>query len=617
MPLLPLQFKPGINREVTNYVAEGGWYDCDKVRFQYGQPQKIGGWTRIGAPLFLGVCRSLTNWVTLAGENLLGFGTHLKYYVEVGESVFDITPIRASSTINNNPFSTTSGNPVVRVTDTGHGCIDGDFVTFSGATGGFAGLVAADLNKEFQITLVDGDTYDITLSVTPNATTTGGGAAVVAAYQATTGLSTYVQGTGWGAGSYGRGGWGSGSSIAIGFQLRIWNHGQFGEDLIFGPRGGGLYYWDASTGTGSRGVALSSLGGASDVPTVHNCLLVSDVSRFVMVFGTNAIGGSTLDPMLVRWSDQESAVNWTPAVTNQAGDQRLSYGSEIITARQSKQEVLVWTDAGLYSAQYQGPPFVWGFQLVGENLSISGPNAVASANNTSYWMGVDKFYTYNGRVQTLPCPLLSYVFDDFNTTQRWQVYAGTNEGYNEVWWHYCSADSDQNDRYVVYNYVEDAWYFGTMARSAWLDTPLRPYPVATNAGSLIYHESGNDDGETINEAAHAFNAYIESADFDIEDGHNFAFVTKVLPDVTFTGSTTATPEVILTLTARNTPGAADNAGADAQTVTRTLAAPERFTEQLHVRLRGRHMRIRWESNTLGTKWQVGKPRLDVRKDGRR
>jgi hypothetical protein len=616
MPLTPLQFKPGINREVTNYVAEGGWYDCDKVRFQYGQPQKIGGWTRIGAPLYLGVCRSLTNWVTLAGENLLGFGTHLKYYVEVGESMFDITPIRASSTINSNPFSTTNGNPVVRVTDTGHGCIDGDFVTFSGAAG-FANLVAADLNAEFQITLVDGDNYDITLAVTPNATTTGGGAAVVAAYQATTGLSTYIQGTGFGAGSFGRGGWGSGSSIAIGFQLRLWNHGQYGEDLVFGPRGGGLYYWDASTGTGSRGVALSSLGGASDVPTVHNCLLVSDVSRFVMVFGTNAIGSGVLDPMLIRWTDQESAPNWTPDPLNQAGDLRLSYGSEIIAARQSKQEVLVWTDSGLYSGQYLGPPYVWGFQLVGENLSVSGPNAMAVANNTTYWMGVDKFYKYDGRVHTMPCPLLSYVFDDFNGTQRWQVYAGTNEGFNEVWWFYCSAEADQNDRYVIYNYVEDAWYYGTLARSAWLDTPLRPHPVAASNGSLVYQESGNDDGETINQAAAPITAFIESADFDIEDGHNFSFVTKVLPDVTFTGSDAANPEVVLTLTARNTPGAADNTGGDAKTITRTLSAPERFTEQLHVRLRGRHMRIRWESSTLGTKWQVGKPRIDIRKDGRR
>lgn len=617
MPFTALQFAPGINREVTNYIAEGGWYSCDKVRFQFGQPQKIGGWARIGAPLFLGVCRSMTNWVTLAGENLLGFGTHLKYYVEVGEGIFDITPIRASSTINNNPFSTTSGNPVVRVTDTAHGCVDGDFVTFSGATGGFAGLVAADLNAEFQIKLVDGDTYDITLAVTPNATTTGGGAAVVAAYQTSVGLSTFIQGTGWGAGSFGRGGWGSGSSIAIGYQLRLWNHGQFGEDLVFGPRGGSVYYWDASTGTGSRGVLLSSLGGASDVPTVHNCLLVSDVSRFVMVLGCNEIGSSVLDPMFVRWSDQESAVNWTPAATNQAGGQRLSYGSEIITGKQSKQEVLIWTDAGLYSAQYINTPYVWGFQLVGENTSIAGPNAVALANNAAYWMGTDKFYTYNGRVAPLPCSLLSHVFSDFNHAQRWQVYAGTNEGFNEVWWFYPSAESEQNDRYVVFNYVENLWYYGSLARSAWLDSALRGYPMATESGSIIYHENGNDDGSVINQAPTAITAFIESADFDIEDGHSFAFVQKVLPDVTFEGSDVENPELVLTLTARNAPGAADNAGADAKTVTRTLSDPERFTDMLHVRLRGRHLRMRWESSTLGTMWQVGKTRLDTRKDGRR
>jgi hypothetical protein len=616
MPLSPFVFKPGIDREGTNYIAEGGWYACDKVRFRSGHPQKIGGWQRLGDNAYVGVCRSLTNWITLLGENLVGLGTHLKYYIEVGETMYDITPLRASSTINSNPFATTNGSPIVTVTDTGHGCIDGDFVTFSGATG-FANLVADDLNKEFQITYVDGDSYKITLAVTPNATTAGGGAAVVAAYQVNVGLSTFISGTGWGAGGFGRGGWGSGSSIAIGFQLRLWNHGQFGEDLVYGPRGGSLYYWDASTGTGSRGVSLSSLGGASDVPTVHNCLLVSDVSRFVMVFGTNQIGSGTLDPMLVRWSDQEDAVDWTPSPLNQAGDIRLSYGSEIITARQSKQEVLVWTDSGLYSGQYQGPPYVWGFQLVGENLSIAGPNAVAFANNTAFWMGVDKFYVYNGRVQTLPCSLLRYVFNDFNPTQRWQVYAGTSEGFNEVWWFYCSEESDQNDRYVVFNYVENAWYYGSMARSAWLDTALRKYPLASQDGALLYHESGNDDGAALGQAASPITAFIESADFDIEDGHSFAFITKVIPDVTFDGSDAASPSVTVTLTPRNAPGGEYEVPSNAQAKTVTLTGPDRFTEQLHVRLRGRQIKVRWESSSLGTKWQLGKMRLEARKDGRR
>ena len=620
MPFIPLELKPGINREGTNYIAEGGWFDGDKIRFRSGQAQKIGGWTRNGAPVFQGVCRALTNWITLAGENLLGIGTHLKYYIEVGESLYDITPIRASSTINNNPFATTSGSTTVTVTDTSHGAFDGDFVTFSGATGGFAGLAAGDLNQEFQITYVDGDHYTITLAVTPNATTSGGGAAVVADYQINTGLSTYISGTGWGAGGYGRGGWGSGSSIAIGFQLRIWNHGQYGEDLVYGPRGGSLYYWDASTGTGSRGVSLSSLGGASDVPTVHNCLLVSDVSRFVMVFGTNELATpNVLDPMFIRWSDQENAVDWTPAATNQAGGIRLSYGSEIVAARQSKQEVLVWTDAGLYSGKYIGPPYVWGFELVGENLSIAGPNAMAFANSTAMWMGVDKFYAYNGRVQAMPCTVLRYLFDDFNFEQRWQVCAGTNEGFNEVWWHYPSKNSTQNDRYVIYNYLENLWYFGTMGRSAWLDSAMRRFPIAAQSGSILYHENGVDDGSVPNQAPSAITAFIETADFDIGDGHNFEFVQKVLPDLTFEGSTVGAPTVTLTLTPRNTPGGAygEPSNAQSKTITLTGTGPERFTDMLHVRLRGRHMKMRWESNTLGSMWQVGKARIDIRQDGRR
>jgi hypothetical protein len=344
---------------------------------------------------------------------------------------------------------------------------------------------------------------------------------------------------------------------------------------------------------------------------------VSDVSRFVMVFGTNELGSGVLDPMFIRWSDQENAVNWTPAATNQAGGIRLSYGSEIVTARQSKQEVLVWTDSGLYSGQYQGPPYVWGFQLVGENLSIAGPNAVAFANNTAYWMGVDKFYTYNGRVQPLPSSLHRHVFNDFNATQRWQVYAGTNEGFNEVWWFYCSADATQNDRYVVFNYVENAWYYGALSRSAWLDSALRSYPLGATNGSLVYHESGNDDGELINQAPSPITAFIESADFDIEDGHSFAFITRALPDVTFDGSDAATPSVVVTLTPRNTPGGDYEVPSNAQAKTITLTGPDRFTEQMHIRLRGRHMKIRWESNTLGTKWQVGKLRIEARKDGRR
>lgn len=615
MPLQPIVFKPGINREVTSYANEGGWFDCDKVRFRFGLPERIGGWIRLGLQRFQGVARAMINWVTLDSNNNLGIGTHLKYYIEQGETFYDITPIRAASTINADPFATTLGSTTVVVTDTSHGAVDGDFVSFGGATG-FAGLTAGALNAEFQITYIDADSYSITVPTAATATTTGGGAAVTAEYQLNTGLATYVSGLGWGAGVWGRGGWGSAAMFGVGLQLRLWNHGTFGEDLVYGPRGGGLYYWDASSGASSRGVALSSLGGASDVPEVHNVLLVSDRTRFVIVFGTNALGDSTLDPMLVRWSGQEDAPNWTPATTNQAGDYKLSYGSFIVTARTSKQEILVWTDAGLYSMQYLGLPFVWGFQLVGENLSIVGPNAIAIAGNVAYWMGKDKFYFYNGQVDTLPCSVTKWVFADFNHEQAWQVCAGTNEAFNEVWWFFCSEDSQANDKYVVYNYHEKLWYYGTMSRTAWLDSPVRTSPMAAATdGRIYFHENGLDDSEP--DVAVPVNAYIQSADFDIAEGHQASFVSRIIPDITFVGSTAIAPTVTMKVTPRAAPGG-DYLTKPDNDVIRTIALPiELYTEQVWLRARGRHMSLRLESNALGTAWQMGKPRLDVRPDGRR
>lgn len=630
MPLKKLTLRPGVNRENTRYTNENGWYECDKVRFRQGTPEKIGGWSRISADTFLGVCRSLWNWVTLGNLNLVGVGTNLKFYIERGGQYNDITPIRTSVTINNNPFALTASTTVT-VTDTAHGCVTGDFVTFSGATDiGGAGppvtnVTASILNQEFQVTVIDVNTYTITLPVVPNATaiaaSPGGGAAVVATYQINVGPEFVIPLTGWGAGGWSSGSWGVGGTTNT--AIRLWSQDNFGEDLIFGPRGGAIYYWDATTGVTTRGVELSTLSGASDVPVVQNFIYISDINRFVFCFGCNDYGSSTMDPMLIRWSDQESAVNWTPAATNQAGSLRLSHGSEIVTAVQTRQEIVVFTDSALYSLQYLGAQAgVWGAQLLGDNISIEGQNAAVIASGVIYWMGVDKFYQYDGRVQTLPCDLRRYVFSDFNQAQAAQVYAGTNEGFNEVWWFYPSANSTVNDRYVVYNYLEKIWYYGTLGRTAWLDSGLLDFPIAaTYNQNLVFHENGVDDNETGTPTA--INAYIESAEFDIEDGQNFGFVWRMLPDVTFTGSTAANPSLTMTLIPMKGAGSGFNnpqslGGSSSAAVTRSATVPiEQFTNIVYIRVRGRQMIMKAQSTDLGVTWQLGSPRIDVRMDGRR
>ena len=620
MPLQKIVFKPGVNRENTRYTTEGGWYDCDKVRFRQGTPEKIGGWQRISSTTFLGVCRSLWNWVTLGSQNLLGVGTNLKFYIENGGAYNDITPLRVvpAATLGNNPFSTTSGSTTVTVTDAAGGYTDGAFVTFSGATA-VGGLT---LNGEYQLTTIGTSTttYNITAASAASSTATGGGAAVVAAYQINPGPEFAVPLSGWGAGAWGSGTWGLGSTSVD--ALRIWNQNNFGQDLIFGPRGEGLYYWDANTSLTTRGVLLSSLAGASDVPLYQNFLLVSDASRFVIVFGTNEIGDTILDPMLIRWSDQEDPVQWTPAITNQAGSVRLSHGSRIVTALQSRQEILVYTDASVYSLQYLGPPFVWGSQLLADNISIVGPNAATIASGVSYWMGVDKFYKYDGRVQTLRCDLREYIFSDINQAQYEQVFASTNEGFNEVWFFYCSENSTAIDKYVVYNYGEDIWYYGTMARTAWLDSGLRNYPLAaTYNHNVVNQEQGVDDNET--GTALPIEAYITSSEFDIGDGHNFGFVWRVLPDITFRGSTAASPQATMYLKPLQNSGSGYNnpesvAGSNSGAVTRTAVIPvEQFTGQINTRVRGRQMAFKIDSNALGVTWQLGAPRMDIRPDGRR
>jgi hypothetical protein len=703
MPLQKILFKPGVNRENTRYTTEGGWYECDKVRFRQGNPEVIGGWTRYSTFTYQGVCRSLWNWITLGGLNLIGVGTNLKFYINQGGAYYDVTPIRATSTINNNPFALTASTTAT-VTDTAHGCVTGDFVTFSGAVnigGGGTNVTAAVLNQEFQVTVIDANTYTILLSVVPNATaisaSPGGGASVVAAYQLTTGPEIEAAITGWGAGGWGTGVWGTGTASPV--PLQAWNQYNYGEDLLFGPRGGGLYYWTAAAGVTTRGVNLNTTGGTVtitiaspavvtltnvlplgtavkfgttgalptgitagttyyiynpsidgyvvqlqdangnvvnttgsqsgvqsisvlvDVPLFQNWIVVSDTSRFVLAFGTNDYGASTIDPMLIRWSDQNNLRAWTPNITNQAGSVRLSHGSEIVTAIQTRQEIVTFTDQAVYSLQYLGPPYVWGTQLLGDNISIISPNAVALASGVVYWMGVDKFYMYDGRVQTLNCDLRRFVFQDINQNQHLQVFSGTNEGFNEVWWFYCSANADAVDRYVIYNYAEKIWYYGTLARTAWLDSGLLDSPLAaTYINNLVNQENGVDDNATATTAP--LDAYISSSEFDIGDGHNFGYIWRVLPDLTFgdsvTSPTGATPRVAMTLYPLSNSGSgAGTPGVDTVIKGNTYDITEEFTGIVYTRVRGRQLIFKMSSNQIGTTWQLGAPRIDIRPDGRR
>jgi len=668
--LQKLQFRPGVNREGTTLTNEGGWFQCDKIRFRSGQVEKIGGWTVdtgtvITGGQYIGVCRDLWNWVGLSGYNYLSIATNQKFYIQlgVGGNIYDITPIRAVISSPSASFAATTSSTTIVVTQAGHGAQSGDFVTFTGAVSLGGAITAAVLNlvSGYQITYISGTQYSITTAVAANASDVGtGGGAVTAAYQITSGNAIYSIGVGWGAGGWGGNnvgfaatGWGSAApaSQGIGSQLRLWSQYNFGQNLILNPRGGALYYWAVNSNPNTVNVAqvLSSTNTNTqdgiaywqtdiNCPSICNFVLVSDASRFVIGFGVNDYGSSTLSPMLVRWSDQESVVTWTPTVTNQAGSYSLSHGSFIIAAMQTRQEILVWTDTSLYSMQYLGAPYVWGFTLLSTNHGLAGPNATAVANNIAYWMGQDKFYSYSGQTQTLPCTLRQYVFQNLNYSQSFQFFAGTNEGYNEIWWFYCSASSTVIDRYVIYNYLEQIWYYGTLTRTAWIDSSLRQYPMAAGYGdvnpnappidyagidsAIIYHESQVDDGTTNPPSAIA--AYIQSSDFDIGDGHNFGFVWRVIPDVSFDGSSgSVLPSVNFTVLPRQNPGA--NYGSSDYPVVTSLQSyagqstynVQQFTQYAYCRLRGRQMALVVSSNQVGTQWQLGSPRLDVRPDGRK
>lgn len=780
MPLKKLALIPGVNKENTRYTNENGWYDCDKIRFRQGTPEKIGGWLRISANTFLGVCRSLWSWVTLGSLNLIGVGTNLKFYISNGGGYYDITPIITTNTLTN-PFSMVANSSTVTVADPTLGYVSNQFVTFTGSTinggitllgeyqltiGSVSATYTVPITSSTIITIANpaifttqfqlADTVQVTLSttgalpypfiaatiyyvvstsgytfslsatsggaaistfgstqsgthtVTAKALTTAasGGGTVKASYQLIPGPDSAVSITGWGAGGWGGGTWGVGASNNL--PMRLWSQSNFGQDLIFGAKGGAMYYWNAnigispttvtityaspavltssslnfengealqltttnalptglsvgtiyyvinaststcnlsatyngvaintgSSGSGthyvsSRAIPLTSLGGANDVPTIQNTLIISDTSRFVFAFGCNDYGSTIQDPMLIRWSDQESFTDWNITTTSQAGFIRLSHGSKIISVMQARQEILVWTDSSLYSLQYIGPPGVWSSQLVGDNISILSQNSVAYANGIAYWMGIDKFYKYDGRTQTLICDLWRYVFQNINKSQLDQVFASTNEGFNEIWWFYCSGTSSVIDSYVVYNYAESngkngtgIWYYGSMGRTAWLDSGLNNYPIAaTYSNNLVNHEYGVDDATSGTNVA--IESFITSAEFDLDDGDKFGFIWRVLPDVTFTGSSAVSPQLTMYLKPMQNSGSGYNnpeslGGSNNATVTRTAELPiEAFTGQIYTRVRGRQMAIEVRSTDLGVNWQLGSPRIDIRQDGKR
>lgn len=624
MPLQKIQFRPGVVRDLTAYTTEGGWYDCDLVRFRLGYPQSIGGWQKYSSTTFLGTCRSIFGWSTLSGVYYNGIGTNLKFYIESGTFFYDVTPIRRTVSLSawsstqptGGPFTATNTSNIINVYDVGHGAVQNDFVTFSGATSLGGNVTAAILNQEHQITsIVDADNYRITLSVTANSSDSNHGGTTTAAYQINTGLNTTVVGSGWGAGPWSRGGWGSASSLTVANTLRLWSQDTWGEDLIFNVENGGIYYWSNTSGLTVRAVSLSSLSTDSTCPTLATQILVSDRDRHLVAFAPNQGGSTDQDAMLIRWCDQENYSDWTPTATNTAGDLRLGTGSKIVKAIETKREILVFTDTAVYSMQFIGPPYTFGVQQVSTNTTTSGYNAFAVVEDIVYWMGRNKFYVYTGASDELPCTVKEYVFKNINSDQFDKIYAAVNSEFNEITWFYPSASSTENDRYVTYNYAEKAWTYGLMARTAWLDRGVLQYPIAAGVDNYLYqHEYGTDDGST--DPSIPLTPYIESSPFDIGDGTQFSFIKKVIPDLTFVNST-GSPTAVMTLKMQNFPGA-NYSQTNNSTVVQSATIPvEQFTDQAFVRLRGRQATFRISSDMLGTRWILGSPRIEIQPDGRR
>ena len=624
MPLQKLLFKPGINKEGTAYSNEGGWFNSNLVRFRKGLPEKIGGWIKASPNSFLASGRALHAWVDLDGTKYLGLGTTWKYYVKEGEVYNDVTPIRETAT-NVITFAATDGSATITATDTSHGAVQGDFVTISGSVSLGGNITATVLNQEHQIvTVPDNNTFTFTASATANSSDSGnGGSGVDGAYQINVGLDVYVPSTGWGSDYWGAGTWGSVSALGATNQLRLWSHDNFGEDLLMCPRGGGVFYWDESEGTNSRAVALSALTGANLTPTIALQVMVSDVDRHVICFGADPLNDSgtartgAIDPMFIAWSDQERVEEWEPLPTNTAGSFRLSAGSAIVGAMRARQETLIWTDTSLYSMTFVGQPFTFSVNLVNEGVGLVGPNAMVNTPKGVFWMDKKGFYTYSGQVQELPCSVDAYVFDDLNQTQSYQIFGFVNKAFNEVGWFYCSSETTVIDRYVTYNYEENIWMIGELSRTAWLDEGIFAEPKATSTdvnyvGYCYNHESGvDDDGSAMT------NVFIESSDFDLGEGDEYQFISKVIPDIKFigngdTGSGGQTLDIVLKR--RNFPGE--------DLTTAVTGSCTSVTTKIDTRVRGRQAVLRLQSNdtdtsVIGMSFRAGATRIETQADGKR
>jgi hypothetical protein len=630
MPFQKLQFKPGVNRDQTNYTNEGGWNECDKIRFRSGFPEKIGGWVKSTPKFMLGVCRQLFGWITSFNDNFLACGTNKKVYIEVAGQFYDITPLRDvnptfTTPTTDNCFSTTSGSSIVTVAITGSIAAAGNYVSFTGANS-IGTITAALLNTNHEIqTAINADAFTIDVGTAANTTGAGGGTTINAAFEINTGFPIATLGYGWGTDVWsGNFGWGLGSSIGIDLPQQDWWFDQFDNDLVMNVRNGAIYYWqrgsssDPATSLETRAFLLEDLSGAADVPDAAMQILVSQNDKHLLAFGCQPYAGSTgdFDPLLIRWASQDDPGMWTPLVTNSAGFLRASRGSKIIRAIPTKQEILVFTEATLSSLQFTGTSDVFSLQEIGDNLSIAGPRAVSVVNNMTFWMGKEKFYVYSGRVETLPCTLRNHVFENINFDQADQIICGTNEGWNEIWWMYPTANSNVNNAYVIFNHLERIWYYGTIDRTAWLDNPLREFPQAINADNinelsyLYNHEDGTNDDVL------PMNAYIQSSDFDLMDGEQFMLTRRIIPDVNFAGSTANNPEANFVIRPRNFPGSTYQSNAsNTQRVIQTTV--NQFTDQVFLRARARQVALKIESTGLDTQWQLGSPRLDMRPDGKR
>ncbi len=624
MPLSRFTFQPGIKREGTQYDNEGGWFDCNLIRFRQGRPEKFGGWEKLTTSTYLGTSRALHNWIALDGSKYLGNGTNLKYYIKEGNTFNDVTPIRLTTGAGDVTFSASNGDATITVADTAHGAVKNDFVTFSGASSLGGNINSNVLNQEYQIaTIVNANSYTIEakntsgVTVTANASDSGnGGSSVVGAYQINTGLDVFVPSTGWGVSSWGNGGWGSSTSISATNQLRLWTHDNFGENLIINPRGAGIFEWIESNGLNTRAVDLSARTGANLVPTKGLQVITSEIDRHLIVLGADPLNASgtartgSVDPMLIAFSDQENELEFEPKITNTAGSLRLSSGSQIIGAVKSRQEIIIFTDTSVYSMQFVGPPFTFRVNLINESSGLISPKAAVTAPQGIYFMSYDNFYIYNGSVIKLNCDVLDYVFSDFNSEQAFKINAFTNTKENEVGWFYPSASSSEIDRYVIYNYQDKVWYYGQLSRTAWLDSGVESYPQATASNSLFQHEVGfDDDGSPMT------GVFIESSDFDIGDGNNFQFIRRILPDVRFLQDPN-NGSVNLIIKTRNNNGSSLS--------TKSTSEVKSDTGQLHIRARGRQAVLRLESNddaandgNLSVGWRLGATRLDVKQDGRR